>query len=271
MFDEELLTEEDIQIVLKEAKDPIYSQSNLLQLGKEKTSIFKVSTKTGLSLVNGNEWTGRKHIDYRHSPTSRIPYWSEDGKIGNPSKFDLNLPPILYMELANQIFQKENLNNEKNKRPDLFDSYVSQVKFRDSPKVEYTLFIYKGTTIIHTMFISWNKKPFNKKKILDLRQGWTSNSENMMTRVVTYEIPYFDIQETERFKIILRSNQIQQIDRWYVQVNNIDGIPSLTTFIKEIEVGSQLAASFRMHQLDFCNITWIEKEIKKMLVGKFKY
>lgn len=76
---------------------------------------------------------------------------------------------------------------------------------------------------------------------------------------------YFDETDVERFKIILRSFQYSRIDKWYVQVNNEQGVGQLTTFIKEIPIEYKMEVPVKMTSLDFSDVTWIEKEIKKMI------
>lgn len=268
---EDLLTDKEIKEVLEEAKNPIYAKLNYLNLGKRKTSIFKLSLKTGLILINGNHSTGLEHIINRHSLMSRIPYWNEEGKIDNPTKFDLDLAPIEYIHVAEKIYKPENLNNDKNKRKEIFDTYICNLKLKNSPALEFTLVTYKNTGIVHTLFISSNKKPFNKKKVLNLRQGWVSSSYEGMSCIETYEMSYFDIDNIERYKVILKSDIVNGIDKWYVQVNSKDGAPKLTTLIKQEERGNQPPFQFRMTQIDFSNITWIEQIIKKIMQGEYEF
>ncbi len=237
---EDLLTEQEIKNIIKEAKKPEYSIPNLLHLGTKKTSIFRFSPKTGLILVNGNQWTGREHIDLRHSLASRKPYWENEGKIGNPSKFPLELAPISYLVIADQIYKPANLNSEKNKRPDIFEAYVGFAQLENLPETEYTLLVYKGTKIIHTFFVSENKKPFNKKKVLDLRQGWASASLDLMSGRELFIIPYFDNKDIERYKVVLKIDKKNSTESWYVQMNNENGSPFLTTLIRTEKMTSKI-------------------------------
>lgn len=270
-MEEDLSTPVEIEQIQEEARKPKYSQPNLLHLGSKKTSIFRVSPTTGLILINGNMWTGKEHIDLRHSPTSRMPYWNKSKKLDNPSKFHLALPPIWYLKVVDQIFKPENHNAEKNKRPELFGLYIGNAQINNLPEVEYTLVTYKGIKIIHSFFVSSNNKPFNKKKILDLRQGWTNSMTDFLNGIDTYEIPYFNHNNIERFKVILRTNRFNATDSWFVQVNDEKGIPFLTTLIHVDEIKSALEAPFRMSHLDFSNLTWVEKLIRKMQKGTYQF
>jgi hypothetical protein len=268
---EDLLTPKEIEEILEEAKNPKYDQPNLRHNGTNKTSIFRISSTTGLILINGNQWTGREHIDHRHSQSSRLPYWREDEKLEDPSKFHLGLPPLRYIAIADQIYKPENLSLEKNKRPDLFDVYVGNAHLNNLPEAEYTILIYKGSKIIHSFFVSSNKKPFNKKKILDLRQGWSSSAFDAKAGIDTFTIPYFNKYNIERFKIILKTDRHSATDNWFVQMNDEEGIPILTTLTRVDHVTSPFETPFRMIQLNHSELTWIEKLIKKMLDGKYEF
>ena len=140
----------------------------------------------------GNEWTGYRHLLERHSLTSRKHYWNDNNKIDNPTKFSLKLAPIDYLTIASEIFKPENFNQEKNKNRNVFDVYIGLVKDKDGTEIEYKLVTYKDSKIIHTFFVNNNKKPFNKKNILDLRQGWISCSHDYMNCIQTFYFTYLD-------------------------------------------------------------------------------
>ena len=268
---EELFDLTEIQQILLEAKHPDYSNPDLLHLGSKKTSIQGVSNNSDLILVYGNDSTGLKHIIERHSLTSRKPYWSDEGKIGNPSKFPLGLSVQKYLEIASKIFNSTNKNEEKNSRPDVFDVYVGRHRLKNEAAIELTLVTYKDTGIIHSFYVSDNKKPFNKKKIVNLRQGWSSGSHELMNCIQTIKIPYFDTNNVKRFKIIIRHFEIKKVERWYIQVNSSHGDPVLTTFIKEQKREERVDIAIRIVQIDFSTITWVEKIIKQIMEDKYDF
>lgn len=232
---ENLLSTEEIAQVLLEAQNPEYSDPLLLHLESKKTSIRNVYGR--LILVHGNHSTGYRHIADRHTLTSRIPYWDSEGKLDNPSRFPLGMTSFQFVQAASQIFKEENKNELKNKRPELFDCYIGNFKYHDGPELQCTLLTYTQTGIIHSFFISNNRKPFNKKKVLDLRQGWITTATHDLVRCIkTFEMPYFDRQNVEVFKVIIRNLEVDGIARWYIQVNAPGGQPLLTTFIKEEKI-----------------------------------
>ena len=66
-MEEELFNKDELRQIDEEAKNPIYSQPNLIHLGSKKLSIIGVDKTNGLIMVYGNDWTGYKHIVDRHS------------------------------------------------------------------------------------------------------------------------------------------------------------------------------------------------------------
>jgi hypothetical protein len=269
-MEEELFTLQELIQITEEAKKTYYTASNIIHIGTKKLHIIGVSKTNGLILAYGNEWTGQEHIVQRHSLLSRKPYWNQNNKIDNPSKFSLDTYPINYLKIASEIFKSENLKNDINTRPEIFDIYVGKCEHRGF-ETDYRLITYKGFKIIHTLFINHNKKPFNKKKILDLRQGWTSASNDILSGIHTYNFSYFDSNNTAVFKIILRYLEFEKLEKWYVQINLKDGTPSFTTFLKESVNESKLSVTTRMSDIDFSNFEWLEKTISQIIGGKYQF
>ena len=262
------MSNEEIEEILEESRKEKYSDPRMILFGLKKTSIFKLSRETGLILVMGNEHIGYNHIIERHSLTSRKPYW-KDGKIGEPSKLPLGVAPIQYLTIAGKIFKPENKNYEKNSNPELFDVYIGDFKYRNQATLQLKLITYKGTGIIQTMYPLTKRK---EKVLRNLRRGFISKGTyNDKSGIKTYEMSYFDEQEIERFKVILRSLEFERLDKWYVQVNDEKGIGRLTALVREEALEYRIEVPFRMTILDFLDITWLEKEIKKMINNKYDF
>lgn len=270
-MEENLFSIEDLQAISIEAQNPIYSIPNLFHFGEEKLSIIGVSQSTGLIMANGNEWTGYKHIIERHSLTSRKPYWTEPNKIDNPTKFSLTLPPVQYLDVASLIFKPQNKTLSGNKNPEIFDVYIGSCNDKSGQKIQYKLVVYKNFKVIHTLFVNDNQKPFNKKKILNLRQGWSDFTYNLLTGIQQFEFQYFDANNIALFKVIVRIFEFQRLEKWYVQVNLKDGTPFLSTLIKQETITTILPPQFRISHIDFGEITWVEKIIKKIIDNKFSF
>lgn len=269
-MNEEIFSNEELKQITEEAKKPTYSELNLIHIGSNKLSIRGVSRTNGLILVYGNEWTGYKHIQERHCITSRKPYWNNN-IINNPTKFNSNIAPISYLYIASHIFKPENINYEKNKKPDTFDLYIGSYKHTFETEIQYKLIVYKNSKVIHTLFVDDNKKPFNKKKVLNLRQGFCSSSHNLMNGIQTFHFSYFDSEDIPKFKVIIRYIEREKKEKWYIQVNSSNGTPYFTTFVNEFFCESTISALSKMAQLDFGNITWIEKIIKKIIDQKYSF
>jgi hypothetical protein len=255
---------------MNEAKKSVYYEPNLHHIGFERTSIIDVSKKNGLILANGNEWTGYKHIMERHSLSSRKPYW-KGAKLDDPTKFRPELAPVEYMIVAESIYKPDNLRNDKNKRIDEFDLYIGIFKHFDGKEVEYKLLVYKNTKVIHTFYVNENKKPFNKQKILDLRQGWSKGSYNVMNCIETSEISYYNQDNTVVCKLIVIFDQITGIESWYVQKNSDNGIPFISTCIRKQAVSSRIIMPFYLDYLDYEDISWAEKIIKQIINNSYKF
>lgn len=267
-MNEEIFTKEELIQIIKEAKKPIYSEPNLIHLGSNKLSIRGVSQNNGLILVYGNEWTGFKHIRERHCHTSRKPYW-HNNRIDNPTKFNPITAPIDYLFIASTIFKTENINFEKNKKPETFDLYIGLSKDVFGTAIEYRLILYKDSKIIHTLFINDNKKPFNKKKILNLRQGWVNSSHDLINSIQTFDFSYFNNEDIPIFKVIIRYLEVENKEKWYIQINLNDGTPHYTSFVNEFLCKQKMSVHFKMHQLDYADITWVEKVIKQIIDKKY--
>jgi len=262
------LTKSEIEEIVEESKKEKYSDTQLIGFGRGRTSIFRLSRETGLILIVGDEFTGYNHIIKRHSVTSRVPYW-KDGKIGEPTKLPIEIAPIQYLNVAGQVFNPENKSVIKNNDPGIFDVYTGSVRYNQGYTFDLRLVTYKDTGIIHTMYPTTKRK---EKVLRNLRHGFVSKASNNILRGIhTYEFAYFDEKNVERYKVILRSFEFQSLARWYIQANDSYGMPLLTTLLKETPFKSEMTVPSRMATIDFSDVSWIEKEIKKMMKGTFSF
>jgi len=266
---ENLFTQEEIHLILLEAESAYYHSTYFWNIAFKKTSVLNVSKESGLILAQGNKSTGYVHIYERHSLVSRIPYWIHSEQLDNQSKFPLFLAPVGYITIASQIFNKVSKNIIKNKRPEIFDLYIGFCTHPDKTEFEYTLLTYKGTGLIHSFFLSDSKKPFNKKKVLNLAQGWSYGHHDYMNCIQTMNIPYRDANEISRFIVIIRHYEVLKLEKWYIQMNSDKGDPIVTIFIKEMIQRGKVDLSTKSFQVDFSDITWVEKIIKKIIVNEF--
>lgn len=270
---EKLLSQKEIDDILEEAKNPRYSAPNTLFFTFRKTHIFRVSRESGLILIHGDEHTGLEHIMFRHDKSSNKAYWNKDGKLENQSKFRLGLAPLEYIAVASKLYKSENKNDDKNRRPENFDLYIGEYSHKDNVKAEYTLITYRDTGIIHTFFVSDNKKPFNKKKILDLRRGWAYGSETPLKQKL--KIPYYDANNFELFTILIEYSKGSNAEEWFIRLNGEKSLKEKIIKVGEKErkahpiLGNDAGA--RIIQLNYLEgQSWIEKHIKRILIDHLK-
>lgn len=257
---EDLLNKKEIDNILIEVKKDNYANDKIFHLGRHKTSIINYSKQTGLILIKGNTDTGYDHIINRHSLISRIPYWNREGNLEKQSKFRIENAPKDYLRIANEIFSIKNINLDKNNRPDKFDLYVGEYIHFDSKKIKYKLLTYKNTGIIHNLFLISNKKPFNPKKILNLRKGWASAKSNSNLHVFNYS--YFDQNKIERAKILVKFDLKSEKEEWFLEIYDSKGKLVYSEQVKSLEY-KRIGIQDKIEQLDFGDTSWVEKIIKK--------
>lgn len=268
---EELFSSTELTEIINEVQKAIYSKPNIIHLETNKTSVVGVSQLNGLIMAYGNADTGFRHIYERHSQASRIPHWNEEAKIGNPTKFALSLAPIDYLYVASMIFNESNVCLDKNKRSDLFDLYIGKYHHKRGGIIEYKLLVYKNSKVIHTLFVNENSKPFNHKKFINLKQGWPSGNHDLSNNIQTFTFLYYDIDEIEQFKVVIRYHGNTKQERWYIQVNPINERPFLTAFIKEKNIKKSDQFLTNLFSYEHEDVSWVEKIIKRMLNGSYKY
>jgi len=268
---EELFSITELTEITNEAINPIYSEPNLIHLGTNKTSIRGVSGANGLILAYGNAHTGYQHIYERHSQSSRMPFWDESGKIGKPTKFPLNFAPVDYLYVASTIYKETNICLKKNKRPETFELYIGTYHHKKGRSVEYSLLVYKNSKVIHTFFINENSKPFNQKRHVNLKQSWVTGNHTLFENIQTFTFSYYDNSDIELFKVLIRYDGNVKKERWYVQVNPISDRPFVTTHLKEVDVVKSDQYMINLFSYEFDDVSWIEKIIKTMLLGTYKY
>lgn len=263
---EELFTSIEISAILLESSNPIYLIKNLYHPTFSKCQIHQISSK-GLIFVHGNKHTGLEHISERHSITSRKLYL-KDGKFDYPTKF--TLAPVEYTTVADVIYDLSNLNTKKNKRSDLFDFYTGLYSHQNGKTFNYSLIVYKYTGIVHTFYLNNNSKPFNKRVKLPLSQGWSSSKYNIMTCIDSFNLNYRDIDDEIKFTVLLSSNHILRTERWYLQVYK-DKRVFFTHFIKQDSLSWKHSTPLRMMQIDFQDMSFIDKIIKDIIVDKYDF
>lgn len=238
---EELLNPEEIENVLKESSMPDWLIPDLLGIGNKKTSIVRVLPDEGLIMIKGNEHTGMNHITHRHRFNRQV--WEKDrDKINISSELRYGTAPYDYLLIARSVYKPENLRPDLNKRPDNFDCYFGLHQQLNGDLVEYYLFTYKGTGIVHTLYPKDTQNP--SKRLRLYRQGGIGWEENLMRATFTYTIPYRDKLDRVVFTIVVRGLRDYPFERWYIEVGEGNDVCPQTVFVKEIVLHSSTQHGF---------------------------
>jgi len=281
-----ILTKEHISIIEKEAQNPIYRLPEIISfaLGTDNPLAIIKITQKGLIFIKGTDDTGFTHIHQRHSAHSRqedwIDFYDSNGNIiekkdslgrkklrlDNPSRFHPHSISIIeYLRIADQVYNEENLNIEKNKRKDLFDVYDGIIFELDEKKIQYRLITYKNSKIIHTLFPA--AKYFNKQKkiIVDFSRQNSSSVLTLVNNDFQIEISYIDEYQFIRYVIIIRNDPLDDAkERWYIQVNSPSGQPILTEYFNSRVKDADIYSETYLRRLDNVDLSPLEKRMKQI-------
>ncbi|TLU97274.1 hypothetical protein [Dyadobacter luticola] len=266
MEEDSLLTFEEIGFILYDATDPQYQIPNLHHPGIKKTDIMRISLDKQLILFNGDEHTGYQHIYKRHNPIRKGATWSESGSMTESTKFSFYHPPIFYyLIIAEAIYCPENLNKDKNIRPDYFDLYIGIYIDAQSITNTYRLLLYKNTRIIHNLFPE--QKVYHKFKLVkgfNLAQGFTGYTHDVVNMKVTYEFKFFDSKSTPKIDVSIETDMYLKTEKWIYDILDHKG-----SVIKTIQFANFRKDEFiDMHDratnlTHFEDLTELKKSIKK--------
>lgn len=214
-----LLTREELFLIEKEANDNLeyYFDTHVIDGNASHISIKTISKKNKLIFIEGNDFTGFKHLNERHSFLSFKNYWmSFEGrlKLDDPSKFNPKMIPIIdYVKIADLIFCEENKNVSKNNRPETFDKYTGF--FDKENKEKYHLLTYKDTKIVHTLFP--DKKKYNSKRKCKFGKGTAKISTKFPEGYNDLLMPYENSDGKMEYSILFRKYYLEKIERLFIQ------------------------------------------------------
>lgn len=203
---------------LKEMQDvvlrnPYFQDPRILHIPKYPTDVQRVSPIHGLIFAKGNEYTGFEHIFQRHEQWTSKANWiesqDENGnnyfRLQNQGLFRIDSMPIFdYCDIADSLYKHDNLNIEKNKRPELFEMYTGEHTHKDYVTSKYNLFLYKGTKVVHTLYPQSNKNNPKRIKGFNYTRGGVSGSWDMKNSIAMIDIPYLNHQEIIKYVLIFR-------------------------------------------------------------------
>jgi hypothetical protein len=259
---ERLLTIEELEAVLIESNDPKYKIKNLRHAGGRPTTIQRISQNSGLILIKGNDDTGFDHIMVRHHPSSK-----GIQKLDDPSQFSLSTVPIYdLLHISDSVFKSENkILDHRNKNPTVFDLFIGPHTDNNGRTMNYKLFLYKDTFIIHNLIPT--KRTFNKKNIINnLVQGFCGGTSYESRCLEIYRVPYHNSATIERAVVIIRLDTVTGIENWDVQINNGSGNPIFTHLVETRQVTKFVHFPFRIGSINYHeDMSKIEKSIKVLI------
>ena len=207
-------------------ENPDYIGGVTIDGNSTEKSIKTISKVNNLIIVEGNEYTGFKHLNERHSYFSQNNYWitdnSEISKLDKPSKFHPKMMPIIdFVKIADSIFKPENKNITKNSRPNIFDKYTGTYIFSDNQSEKYHLIVYKDTKIVHTLFP--NSKKNNRKTKMKYGRGIVTTTLKIPGNINDLLVPYENDKGIMVYSILLRKYYNEKIERLIIQKHNNNG------------------------------------------------
>jgi len=267
-----LLTKEEIQLILTEAKNnPQWQIPTVMNFvnNRNKTNIITISPAQGIIIINGDSHTGFNHIKERHDYWSIHSYFKQhqgDLKVDNPSKFGKKSIPIIdYQDIIDQLYNSDNLDIEKNKRPEVFDLYRGIVTNENNGSENYTMLLYKDTKILHTLFPKSKKNNETKKETKTLKYAKGKVQCRLHFKpfvVVVISIPYRDNKGVAHYSFEIIREYEKKIEIAMVRDLKIEGFFEVYTVPLE-EKFDQNKLDMEIKDFRFNNLTKIEKFIKK--------
>ncbi|MDO6599724.1 hypothetical protein [Tenacibaculum sp. 1_MG-2023] len=243
---EKLLTLTELEkIEFFSEKNQQFKDPFLLNITQKYSDIMKISPINGLILIKGNEFTGFEHIRTRHEQWISSPNWAEytDNlgekkiRLQNQSLFRKDSTPFFdYCNIADSIYNKENLNLEQNKNKDKFDLYIGYHKHIESSNTKYKLVLYKDTKIIHTLYPQSDKNNPKKVKGFNLLRKGITGSWETKNCIIEIKIPYINKENKIIYLIVIRKSPYNNLEKAYIQINHKNEKPWKTVIIGERKI-----------------------------------
>lgn len=223
-----LLTESDIERINQAVEsNPDYLETNIILGGQYHYDVVRVSQIHKLILIEGNQYTGLKHIkerhDYYHSRTT----WDK-GKLGNGSKFSRTTNPHSdYVKIADIIIETGERIYEDNDRG--YERYDALLNI-DDKECFYKLLLHKGTKIIHALYPIENVSVWVRPNKFNFMR-YVGLEGDIINNIKTVIIDYRNKKGESVYKIFFKKQylkRIESIEIKDIKVNNVfwtDNIP----------------------------------------------
>lgn len=267
-----LLDKEEIKTILLGIRNnPQLQLPNIVTMmkcGRDFATVYWISNNKGLIWIKGNEDTGLEHISNRHDWSSTRQYWRIDQteKLDNPSRFSPEVYPIKHFDrIAEDIFNKENLNIDKNKKPEVFDVYEGESSYYpDGEKMKFRLIAYKDTSIVHTLIPLKGEK----KIMVNLKRGNCQGKITQDNNELLYLIgvPYRNQKGEAIFSFQIIYNITKREEKAYII--NINTNKNWTIYERKIE--KVLPIDEIIQGVQLMELVEVEKFINKQMKNSKK-
>jgi len=231
-------------------------------------SILTISKHKQLIFVEGNEYTGYRHLADRHSSFSYKNYWKidKDGnlKLDNPSKFDPEFRPIIdFILIAEAVFEIGHKNITNNTRPDIFDKYTGYFVSSKNISEKFHLLTYKDTKIVHTLFP--DKKTHNVKVNCRFGKGTVSSFYKFPEAHNDLFFPYYTSNGIVAYSILIRKYFLKGIERLIIQKHDKAGEVYEQFMLEEKFLNNFAKFEFEdIHRLQISDTSNLEKVITQI-------
>ena len=268
MADKKLLTPEEIKRITEEATKPHFRDPRLLIFAKTRTDVLRVSPINELIFIEGDDNTGFKHINQRHSKYHERPNWrkakTEDKanywQLQKHSLFSTSVIPYFdYPKIADSIYKKENLNIEENTNPENYDLYCGNYKSQKDGTIPFKLLLYKGTKIVHNLYPNSNQ--FTPNRVLNYKKGVLGATYNVKMCQATIRIPYYDRKKLIKYKIVFLQDYFQKKEKVLIERLNYDNKTSDIFFITERDLPYKEFDQLILARMDFVELPGLENII----------
>lgn len=227
---EQIFTKEELDEIqnIAKLKFEYYHNTIVAEGNSNQKTIKTISNEKHLIFVEGNEDTGFKHLNNRHSYFSHKNYWklneNKEYKLDDPSKFHPKMIPIIdYVKIADAIFSEENKNITKNNRPEVFDKYTGFYNYLENNEEKFHLLTYKDTKVIHTFFP--DKKKHNLKTKCKYGKGIVTSKLKFDENVAINDliVPYENKGGVIAYSFLIRKYYSEKIERIIIQKHDKNG------------------------------------------------
>src|SRR5690606_35922417 len=99
----------------------------------------------------------------------------------------------------------------------------------------------------------------------NLRKGWTKSTHTPSSGIQLFSFSYFDKNDNVVVKVFVECSSVKKREEWAIELYNDKGGLVSKKIIKVLDY-TETGIHDKMEQLDFGDTSWLEKEIKQVLI-----